>query len=95
MYRREKPLPPPTDPLIRTVEVRALGDRGYLVGRVVVPVELLVDFEAAWQGFHAKYPHYTLDQFLRYVLIKGTIVAVRRVLYNNIPYAKWFLQGSD
>jgi hypothetical protein len=95
MQRAATRLPPPDDPQIRTLDVHVKGDRGHLIGRASVPAELLLDFEAAWQAFHAKHPHYTLEQFLRYVLIKGTIIAVRRVVFNTIPEPTLFFKGTD
>jgi hypothetical protein len=91
---KERRLPPPTDPQMRTLDVQVRGDRGLMVGRASVPIDRLPDFEAAWQGFHAKYPHYTLEQFVTYVLMKGTVVAVRRVVFNTIPPPRTFRDGS-
>lgn len=81
----EHRIPPPVNPVMRQIDVQLYGDRNLPLGRARVAVDTLQDFEAAWQGFHAKYPQYTLEQFLRYVLKKGTIVAVRRVWLNSIP----------
>lgn len=95
MDRAEKRIPPPVDPAFKTLEVHVKGERGHVVGRATVPVELLLDFESCWQHFREKYPQWSLERFLRYVLIKGTIVAVRRVTYNTIPEPNLFFKELD
>lgn len=86
-YRAHR-IPPPVNPQMRQIDVQVYGDRNLPVGRARVPVESLQDFEAAWQGFQKRWPHYTFEQFLRYVLKRGAVAAARCVWLNSIPAPK-------
>ena len=89
-----KPLAPVAEPQIRQIDVQVLGDRNSPVGRARLTEPHLEGFEAAWLAFREAYPHYTLEQFIRYLFTKGIISATHAVWRKSIPAPSFVRQST-
>lgn len=85
-------LPPLAHPQIENVEMQVYGARSRPLGRSRIPLAHLKNFEAAYEGFRAVYPQYTMEQFVRYVFAKGVHAAAVVVHSRQVPAPRAFYE---